>query len=167
MEQLVPWLIFCIAVAALCLVRPHAARIFIGVFFIIMAVAVNALLSIVAPDQFVLLGTDAPLLLFYAWFFEQVVAPAPQIVGILAAMGEIVVGVLILSNGRRVKVGLIGAIIFLIVITPLVSEGRFAPPWGWKICGRAEAGDSLVLGRGAGADLRSVFWSTPVALWCR
>lgn len=119
MEQLVPWMIFCIAVSILCLIRPNAARIFIGVFFIIMALAVNALLSIVAPDQFVRLGTDAPLIPFYARFFEQVVALAPQLVGILAAAGEITVGLLILSSGRRVKLGLIGAILFLIVITPL------------------------------------------------
>ena len=119
MEQSVPWLIFCIAVSALCLIRPNAARIFVGVFFIIMAVAVNVLLSIVAPDQFVRLGADAPLIPFYGWFFEQVVALAPQVVGILAAIGEITVGLLILSSGRLVKVGLIGAILFLIVITPL------------------------------------------------
>ena len=119
MEQLVPWLIFCIAVIALCLIRPNAARIFIGFFFIVMALAVNAVLSIVAPDQFVRLGADAPLIPFYAWFFERVVAVVPQLVGILAAAGEIAVGLLILSSGRRVKLGLIGAILFLIVITPL------------------------------------------------
>lgn len=119
MEQLVPWLIFCIAVTALCLIRPNAARIFIGVFFVIMALAVNALLSIVAPDTFVRLGTDAPLIPFYAWFFKQVVVLAPQLVGILAAVGETAVGLLILSSGRRVKLGLIGGILFLILTTPL------------------------------------------------
>ena len=101
MEQLVPWLIFCIAVIALCLIRPNAARIFIGFFFIVMALAVNAVLSIVAPDQFVRLGADAPLIPFYAWFFERVVAVVPQLVGILAAAGEIAVGLLILSSGRQ------------------------------------------------------------------
>lgn len=119
MEQLVPWLIFCIAVSVLCLIRPNAARILIGVFFIIMALAVNALLRLVAPDQFVRLGADAPLIPFYAWFFEHVVALAPQIIGISAAAGEITVGLLILNRDRRVKLGLIGAILFLIVITPL------------------------------------------------
>lgn len=100
MEQLVPWLILCIAVSALCLIRPNAARIFVGVFFIIMAVAVNAVLSIIAPDQFVRLGADAPLIPFYGWFFEQIVALAPQLVGILAAIGEIAIGLLVLSSGR-------------------------------------------------------------------
>lgn len=118
MEQLIPWLVFCIAVSGLCLFRPHAARIFIGVFFIIMAVGVNVVLTILAPDQFLKLG-DAPLLPFYGWIFQNVFAPAPQVVGILAAAGEIAIGLLMLSRGRRVKLGLAGAIVFLIVITPL------------------------------------------------
>lgn len=119
MEQLIPWLIFCIAVLVFCLTRPNGARIFIGIFFIVMAVAVNVLLSIVAPDQFVRLGTDAPLIPFYAWFFQNMVSPAPQLMGILAAAGEITLGLLMLSRGRRVRLGLVGAIVFLVVITPL------------------------------------------------
>ena len=39
--------------------------------------------------------------------------------GILAAAGETVIGLLILSRGGRVKLGLAGAIIFLLAITPL------------------------------------------------
>lgn len=119
MEQLIPWLIFCIAILVLCLMRPQAARGFVGIFFIVMAVGVNVVLSIVAPDQFVKLGADAPLIPLYGWFFQNVVAPAPQIIGVLAAAGEIAVGLLILSGGRRAKLGLAGAIVFLIVITPL------------------------------------------------
>jgi hypothetical protein len=119
MEQLISWLIFCIAVLTFCLIRPNAARLFIGIFFIVMALAVNLLLSALAPDQFVKLGTDAPLVPFYAWFFQNIVAPAPQLIGILAAAGEIALGLLILSGGRRVTLGLAGAIFFLIVTTPL------------------------------------------------
>jgi hypothetical protein len=119
MEQLIPWLIFCIAVSLLCLFKPNAARIFVGVFFIIMAVGVNVVLSIVAPEQFVKLGTDTPLIPFYGWFFQNIVALAPQLIGILAAAGETALGLLILSGGRQAKLGLLGAIIFLIVITPL------------------------------------------------
>ena len=108
-----------VAVSLLCLVRPKAARIFVGVFFIIMAVGVNAALSIAAPEQFVKLGTDSPLTPLYRWFFENVVAPTPQLIGILAAAGESALGLLILSGGRRARLGLLGAIIFLIFITPL------------------------------------------------
>ncbi|MCX8455981.1 hypothetical protein [Paenarthrobacter ureafaciens] len=119
MEQLLPWLVFCTAVSMLCLFRPNAARIFTGIFFIIMAVGVNLVLSISAPEQFVQLGTAAPLIPLYDWAFEHVVARAPALVGILAAAGEITIGLLILSSGRRVKLGLLAAIVFLLVITPL------------------------------------------------
>ena len=119
MEQLIPWLIFCIAVLGLCYLRPSAARIFVGIFFIIMAIGVNIVLSFAAPDQFVKLGTGAPLIPLYNWFFQTVVAPAPQVIGIAAAVGETAIGLLILSGGKRAKLGLLGAIIFLIIITPL------------------------------------------------
>lgn len=116
---MIPWLVFCLAFLVFCFIRPNGARIFIGIFFIIMALGVNALLSFVAPEQFVAMGTNAPLIPFYAWFFQNVVAAAPPAVGILAAAGETVVGLLILSHGRRVKLGLLCAIAFLLVITPL------------------------------------------------
>ena len=119
MEQLIPWAIFCIAVSAFCFIRPRPARGFVGVFFILMAIGVNAVLSFVAPDQFVKLGTDNALIPFYAWAFQSFVAPAPQLVGMLAAAGETAIGLLILSGGSRTKLGLLGAIIFLIAITPL------------------------------------------------
>ncbi|UKA67731.1 hypothetical protein LFT44_04765 [Arthrobacter sp. FW306-05-C] len=119
MEQLIPWAIFCTAVLVFCLIKPPAARVFVGAFFILMAIGVNIVLSFAAPDQFVKLGTDNALIPFYAWVFQTFVAPAPQIVGILAAAGETAIELLILSGGRRARLGLVGAIIFLIVITPL------------------------------------------------
>jgi hypothetical protein len=119
MEQLIPWLVFCLAFLVFCFIKPNGARIFVGIFFIVMALAVNLLLSFVAPQQFVAIGTDASLIPFYEWFFNTVVAAAPPVVGIAAAAGEIAVGFLILSHGRGVRWGLGGAIAFLILITPL------------------------------------------------
>lgn len=119
MQQLIPWLGFCVAVALLCIFWPNAARIFVGSFFIVMAVAVNVVVSALAPEQFVKLGADAPLVPFYGWFFRTVVAAAPQAVGMAAAAAEIAVGLLILGRGKRVKIGLACAIVFLLVITPL------------------------------------------------
>jgi hypothetical protein len=113
MQQMVPWLIFCVLFLAFCTWKPLAARMFIGLFFIVMAIAVNWMLSFAAPDLFVGLGADAPLLTFYEWVFTDVVARAPQAVGIPAGVGEIVLGVLMLSKGRWAAVGLVGAIAFL------------------------------------------------------
>lgn len=110
---------FCLLVLLLCLVRPYAGRIFVGIFFLIMAVGVNVVLVLVAPDQFVALGTDAPVVSLYRWFFESVVALVPPLFGLLAAGYEITIALMMLSKGRYVKWGLTGGIVFLIAITPL------------------------------------------------
>jgi hypothetical protein len=119
MEQLIPWLAFCTVILALSLWKPGVARIFLGLFFILMAVAVNLVLSFVAPELFLSLGTDDPLTPFYLWVFQNVVALSPQGVGVLAAAGEGVVGLLILGGGRRTKIGLGLAVAFLLLMTPL------------------------------------------------
>jgi hypothetical protein len=115
----VPWSVFCLLVLLLCLVRPYAGRIFVGIFFLIMAVGVNVVLVLVAPDQFVALGTEDALIPLYRWFFENVVALAPPLFGLLVAAYEITIALMMLSKGQGVKWGLIGGIIFLIAITPL------------------------------------------------
>lgn len=74
---------------------------------------------LVAPDGFVKLGTDAPLLPFYRWGFEHIVVKAPAVFGLLAAAFEIAVGLLMLKGGRRTEWGLIAGIVFLLAITPL------------------------------------------------
>jgi hypothetical protein len=79
--------------------RPYAGRIFVGVFFLVMAVGVNVVLVLVAPEQFVALGTDAPVLPPYEWFFANVVALAPPLFGLFAAAYEIAVALLMLSKG--------------------------------------------------------------------
>ncbi|WP_211331431.1 hypothetical protein [Flaviflexus salsibiostraticola] len=119
MEQMIPWLVFCLLFLALALWKPTAARMFAGIFFIIMAVAVNRALALVSPDLFVGLGEDAPLLRFYEWIFTDIVARAPQLVGILAGIVEILLGLLMLSTGRRAALGLLGGAAFLLLITPL------------------------------------------------
>ena len=114
-EQLVPWSVFCTLVLLLCLLRPCAGRI----FFLVMALAVNVVLVLVAPEQFVALGTDGAILAPYEWFFENVVVPAPPVFGLLAASYEIAVALLMLGKGRHAKWGLIRGIAFLLAITPL------------------------------------------------
>ena len=61
MEQLVPWSVFCTLVLLMCPLRPHAGCVFVGVCFLVMAVAVNVVPVLVAPERFVTLGTDAPI----------------------------------------------------------------------------------------------------------
>jgi hypothetical protein len=84
-----------------------------------MAIGVNVVLVLVAPGQFVALGTDAALIPLYRWFFENVVALVSPLFGLLAAAYEITIALMMLSKERYVKWGLLGGIVFLIGITPL------------------------------------------------
>lgn len=119
MEQLIPWAVFCLVVLALCALRPGGGRIFLGIFYLAMALGVNVVLVLVAPDQFVALGTDAPLLRPYEWFFAEVVARAPLAFGLLAAAYEVAAGLLLLGKGRWVRWGAAAGIVHLLAITPL------------------------------------------------
>lgn len=119
MEQLIPSAVFSLLVLAFCLVRPNAGRIFLGLFFLVMAIGLNVVLVLVAPEQFVALGTDAPLTSTYPWLFENVVALAPPVFGLLVAAYEVTIALMMLFGGRYAKWGLIGGIVFLLAITPL------------------------------------------------
>jgi hypothetical protein len=118
-QQLVTFALFSLLVLLLCLVRPGAGRIFMGIFFLVMAIGVNVVLVLVAPNLFVALGTNDAIIPLYRWFFENVVALAPPLFGLLAAAYEITIALMMLSKDKYVKWGLIGGIVFLIGITPL------------------------------------------------
>jgi hypothetical protein len=118
-EQLTVSAVFSLLVLVLCLVRPTAGRIFVGIFFLVMAIGVNVVLVFVTPDQFVELGTNEPLVPLYLWFFESVVALVPPLFGLLAAAYEVTIALMMLSKGRYARLGLLGGIVFLIGITPL------------------------------------------------
>jgi hypothetical protein len=118
-QQLITFALFSLLVLLLCLVRPGAGRIFMGIFFLVMAIGVNVVLVLVAPNLFVALGTNDAIIPLYRWFFENVVALAPPLFGLLAAAYEITIALMMLSKDKYVKWGLIGGLVFLIGITPL------------------------------------------------
>ena len=118
-QQTLIWATVCLAALGLCLWRPELGRVILGIFFVVMAIGVNIVLVLVSPDGFIKLGTDAPLIPLYDWFFEHIVAEAPVVFGLLVAAFEIAVGLLMIMGGRRANWGLIGGIVFLRAITPL------------------------------------------------
>ena len=119
MQQLITSALFSSLVLILCVLRPNAGRLFLGFFFMVMAIGVNVVLVVIAPDLFVGLGTNDAIVPLYRWFFENVVALAPPFFGLLAAAYEMIIALLMLSGGRYAKWGLIGGIVFLVGITPL------------------------------------------------
>jgi hypothetical protein len=100
MQQLVPAMLFYVLILAPCLARPAAGRVFVGIFFMVMAIGVNVVLVLVVPEQFVALGTDDALVPLYRWFFKNVVALAPPVFGLLAAAYEVAIALMMLSKGR-------------------------------------------------------------------
>ena len=56
-QQTIVWAAFCLVALGLALWRPGAGRRALGIFFIIMAVGINVVFVLAAPDGFVDLGT--------------------------------------------------------------------------------------------------------------
>ena len=118
-QQTIVWAAFCLVALGLALWRPDAGRLVLGIFFIIMAVGVNVVFVLAAPDGFVDLGTSAPLLSPWGWVFEHVVAKAPAVFGLLVASYEVTIGLMMMKGGQWGSLGLVGGIVFLLVIAPL------------------------------------------------
>jgi len=116
--RVVVWTAFVLAVAVFCLVRPQAARLFVGMFFGVMGAGVHGLLVLTNPEGYVGFAEQA-LLPFYRQIGVFLTAPHPRAFGIVMLMLEVTLAVLILSRGRWVKVGIAGAILFLVGISPL------------------------------------------------
>jgi hypothetical protein len=118
-QQTIIWTAFCLVALGLALWRPDSGRRALGIFFIIMAVGINVVFVLAAPDRFVDLGTSAPLLSPWGWVFEHVVARAPAVFGLLVASYEITIGLLMIKGGEWGSLGLLGGMVFLMVIAPL------------------------------------------------
>ncbi len=112
--------------AALAFFRPQIGRVVTGFFFLIMALGVNVPVALTDPTLFAAAGANA-LLPPYRWFFTEVLTrwPLPFVIALI--LFETSVGVLILSQGKAVRLGLIGATLFCLFITPVGVEELTAP----------------------------------------
>jgi hypothetical protein len=118
-QETIVWAAFCLVALGLALWRPGAGRLALGVFFIVMAVGVNVVFVLAAPDKFVDLGTSAPLLSPWGWVFEHVVAQAPAVFSLLVASYGVTIGLMMMKGGQWGSLGLVGGIVFVLVIAPL------------------------------------------------
>ncbi len=126
MEPVIVSLIFSLIVFALCLWKPNAGRLFVGIFFLLMAWGVNFVICLIDPSLFIALGSES-VIPVYRTIFTDVVGAVPLFFGLLAVAYETTAGLLILSSGRRTQAGLIMGIVFLVGITPL-SMATMANP---------------------------------------
>lgn len=118
-QQTIIWGIFCLLSLGAALLWPRLSRRVLGAFFIVMALGVNFVFVLVDPAGFVRIGTDAPLLDFYARAFSTVVAISPITLGVLLAAYELTLGTCMIVGGRPARWGLLAGIAFLVASTPL------------------------------------------------
>ena len=110
----------------LALFKPQAGRIVFGVFFLLMAWGVNFPMMLYDPALYPLAGANSFIPL-YRWFFTEVLAryPVPFILMLIGF--ETAVGVLTLSQGRWVKLGLGLGALFCLGIAWIGPEGVWMP----------------------------------------
>lgn len=119
--MLIPFLVvlgFSALIILLDFYKSQAARIILGFFFLAMALIVNLPMVLNNPAIFVEAGREA-LLPIYKWFFTVVIAWNPPLFVYPLILFEIIVGLLILSKGHWVKLGLLAGTLFCLVITPI------------------------------------------------
>ena len=120
--MLVPMIVssvFVLFVVGLCFIKPNAGRIFLGIFFLVMALGVNGSFTFGNPQAY-LDYAEGALIPFYRDLAVGVINLfTPVIFGLLLMTFEIAMGLLLLHKQKSVKIGLIGTIIFLIGIAPL------------------------------------------------
>lgn len=88
-----------LVVAMFCLLRPQAARLFVGGFFGVMGLVVHGLLVITDPEGYVGFAEQA-LLPFYRQLGLFLTEPNPRALGIVMLILEVTLALLILSRGR-------------------------------------------------------------------
>jgi hypothetical protein len=125
--------VFVLAVIILCLIRPNAGRIFLGLFYLVMAIGVNGSFTFTNPQAYVEYASGA-LIPLYRDIALTVVELNPVLFGLLLMAFEIAMGLLLLHKRNSVRIGLIGTIAFLIGITPL---SFVQIPWLGLIIGEA------------------------------
>lgn len=126
MDEKIIWSIaFVLIVIILCIAKPNIGRIFLGIFYLVMAIGINMVNAITNPQSTVQMG-ESSLLDFYKTIFSDIVAKAPVFFILLIALFQITMGLLILNKHKNVKIGLIGTSIFLLFITPF---GYIQIPW--------------------------------------
>jgi hypothetical protein len=99
----------------------HIGRIALGLLYLAASVF-NLIVTLprsISNPQFYTQWVANPLIPFYKTFFRDVVTPYAPFLTALVALYEITLGVLILSRGIAVKIGLLGGIFFNLLLAPM------------------------------------------------
>ncbi|MDL1945088.1 hypothetical protein FBQ99_22455 [Chloroflexi bacterium CFX2] len=118
MSPMLVSIIFVLAVVVLCFAKPNAGRIFLGLFFLLMALGVNGSFTFGNPQAYIDYAEGA-LIPLYRNLVVPVVSISPFLFGLLVMAFEITMGLLLLHKHKSVKIGLIGTMLFLAGMAPL------------------------------------------------
>lgn len=121
MQRTLIWAGVSLALVLLGLWRPNLGRAAIGAFFLLMAIAVNIVTIITNPQSYAA-WADTALLPLYREVILRFVAPNPALLVLPVAAYQIAVALALWYRGRVVKLGLVGAMLFLVGIMPLGWE---------------------------------------------
>lgn len=116
-----PMLVSCVfvfAVVAFCFIKPQAARIFLGFFYLAMALGVNGSFTFGNPQAYLDYANGA-LIPIYRTLTVSIISLSPFLFGLLVMAFEISMAVLLLNKGKFVKLGLLGTMLFLAGMAPL------------------------------------------------
>jgi len=111
-------ILFSMLVVVLSVLRPNAGRLFLGIFFVLMGIGVNLTFVLTQPD-FVYEYGQGSWLPLYRTLTERVIGLSPTVFGIALIVFEVLMGVLLLSRGTWVKVGLVGTAVFVLALVPI------------------------------------------------
>ena len=125
-EFLVPYLTTNIVSAVLIVsaIRwPNLTRVLFVLLFL-AAGLFNSYTVLTDPEVYHLYGEMA-VLPIYRGFIEGFFSRHTQVIVLTIAAGQLVVGTLLTQRGQRLKLGVIGAVIFLLAISPLGVGSAF------------------------------------------
>ena len=134
--MLTPYLVsavFVVLVVVLCIAKPNAGRIFLGLFFLAMGLGVNGAVVLTGPQSYVNYLGDS-LIPLYRDLTMRTVALNPLLYSLLLVTFETAMGILILGKHKTVKIGLFGTSIFIVALAP-VNTVQFV--WLGLVVGQA------------------------------
>ncbi|MHB8133937.1 MAG: hypothetical protein ACYDH1_06885 [Anaerolineaceae bacterium] len=119
-------IIFAMVLACLAYFKPRIGKIVTGIFFLIMAFGVNVPILFTNPTLFSVAGEKA-FLPIYRWFFTDILKnyPVPFVIALI--LFEATTGILILSKGKAMKIGLLAASLFCLFLAPIGLEEITSP----------------------------------------
>jgi hypothetical protein len=101
-------------------IAAESARLVSAVYFVTMALGVNAAYLLRHPEDYDKL-TDVAVLPPYKWLLRDVIRPRASRFTLLLIAFELTVALLLLGKGRAVKLGLVAAIAFQLAVIPGVA----------------------------------------------